>query len=694
MPFLLTHFVRPAAAVLVLASLNACGSGSESTDSPPPATHLLVKVPAAALARSPLPISVTALDASNNPAATYNGSVVITSSDGRALLPTVTVQLSSGSGGFSATLESVGMQTLTATDAGQPSIAGTSSPITVSAAGAIVISSSPPPAGVVGSEYNAPGRRHCHPGGPCSPYQWQLSGSGGIGDFTWTWAAAPGSSLPPGLSLAGNLIGGTPPIGSVGSYSVIITATDFGTPAAQASVPYTITIVNPPPPLIAALPGPPGATLHQPYSFRFQFSGFAPVTISENGALPPGFAALPATGLLNGTPTKAGLYPITVHASDAAGQDSSQAFTIGVFQNGFVPTGGMRARRLGHTATLLASGQVLVTGGQQQYATESTSELFTPKNGSFAMTGALQVPRVQHTATLLCDLAAPPCVNPKVLVVGGFNDTEIAASAELYDSAAGTFALTAGSLATARYGHTATLLQSGKVLIAGGILLVGSPSNGHGVSGVVTELASAELYDPATGTFSETAAPMTSARFGHTATLLADGRVLIAGGVDANSVTLASAELYDPVAGTFSTIPGTLTTARSGHTATLLAGGRVLIAGGDDSAGAAELYDPTAVAPAASFTATGALVTPRAWHTAVRLPSDQVLVVGGLCQGQALQHAELYDPTSGLFASTGGMQTARINHTLTSLGTSGQMLVVGGNAGDGGEGFSTAEIYQ
>ena len=545
----------------------------------------------------------------------------------------------------------------------------------------ITSTSALPPGGVVGSPYNS---KHCGRGG-CRPPPFQLSASGGVGTIRWTWAAAAGSSLPPGLSLAGNLISGTPPVGSVGSYNVIVRATDGGTPAAQGSHPYTITIVNPPPPVFVILPGPPqGATLNQPYSYQFQVYGFPPVIISETGALPPGLAPLATTGLLAGTPTSVGSYPITVHAIDAAGQDTPQTFTIDVFQHGFASTGDMQVMRNLHTATLLASGQVLVTGGEYTNGVPYSSELYTPTSGSFTATAALQVGRTAHTATLLCDLAALPCTNADVLVVGGWDGANIiVGSAELYDAAAGTFTLT-GSLATARANHTATRLQSGKVLIAGG-----------GVDGGAA-LASAELFDPATGTFTATAAPMASPRSFHTATLLPDGRVLIAGGFDANSVDLDSAELYDPVTNTFSKIPSPMTVARVWHTATLLPGGKVLIAGGVDASGvkvaAAELYDPAAVAPAASFTATGALVTPRWNHTAVLLPSGQVLVAGGTVDGgTALASAELYDLASGLFAPTGGMQSARFYHTMTSLGSSGQVLVAGG---DNSIGLNTAELYQ
>ena len=116
----------------------------------------------------------------------------------------------------------------------------------------------------------------------------------------------------------------------------------------------------------------------------------------------------------------------------------------------------------------------------------------------------------------------------------------------------------------ARYAHTATLLPNGKVLVAGGY-------NGGAV------LSSAELYDPASGTWSATGS-LTTARYGHTATLLPNGKVLVAGGYDGVNV-LSSAELYDPASGTWSAT-GSLTTARYGHTATLLPNGKVLVAGG------------------------------------------------------------------------------------------------------------------
>jgi hypothetical protein len=150
--------------------------------------------------------------------------------------------------------------------------------------------------------------------------------------------------------------------------------------------------------------------------------------------------------------------------------------------------------------------------------------------------------------------------------------------AEIYDPGTGAFGRT-GATATQGYGHTATLLADGRVLVAGGDATYDQD-----------QVASAELYDPKTGTFRSTH-KMKAARTGHTATLLADGRVLIAGGwpenEDGDVTPLASAEIYDPTTGTFS-LTGPMTTPRIGHTATMLADGRILIAGGSS----AEIYDP------------------------------------------------------------------------------------------------------
>ena len=565
--------------------------------------------------------------------------------------------------------------------------------------GTLTITSAPPPGGTVGTVYSTPRSGVCHSDYGCPPvHYFLLAASGGSGSYTWSWSAASGSSLPAGLQIVGSKITGTPAVGSTGDHVVVVAVADG---AARLTQQYRITIVNPAPPAITVSPGPYGATQNEPYNYQFQITGFAPFSITESGALPPGFSPPTATGLLTGLPTTVtDAYPFTIHVTDAAGQTSSQAFSIRVFAHGFSVTGAMQLAHSGHTATRLANGKVLIAGGQSSGAGVNTAELFDPTTHQFTDAGSMQIGRVWHTATLLCDPAAPTCANPKVLLAGGAISNGTIDSAELYDPTAGTFTPTAGSLVKARSGHTATLLLSGKILIAGG---AGDASIVGSVYGA-TSIASAELYDPATGTFSATAGPMAHARVGHTATLLPDGRVLIAGGADTGLVYLDSAEIYDPVTDTFSTVPSPMIMARVGHTATLLVSGKVLLVGGWGGADnvIAELFDPAAVAPGASFTAAGALVSGRYFHAAVLQPDGSVLIAGGepldgcCTPAMALQHAELYDPVTGMFTSTGGMHTGRSSLTATSLGSGDQVLVVGGDDGNQGASvdFNTAEIYR
>ncbi len=174
---------------------------------------------------------------------------------------------------------------------------------------------------------------------------------------------------------------------------------------------------------------------------------------------------------------------------------------------------------------------------------------------------------------------------------------------------------------------------------------------------------------------------MAEARYQHTATALADGRVLLAAG-QGNTSNLSSTELFDPVAGAFSAGPS-LSVPRSGHSATLLADGRVLVVGGrmaDDGLSflsTAEVFDPKAGA----WATTGPMSVRRHDHAAVRLPSGKVLVLGGDNGVSGFESsAELFDPATGLFTAAGTMGVDRVAHTATLVGST--VIVVGGNNGD------------
>jgi subtilisin-like proprotein convertase family protein/N-acetylneuraminic acid mutarotase len=357
-----------------------------------------------------------------------------------------------------------------------------------------------------------------------------------------------------------------------------------------------------------------------------------------------------------------------------------------VLPPGLFPTTSLITARAGHTTTLLPNGKVLVAGGETaSYGTLSSAELYDPASGTWTPTGSMNNARFLHTATLL--------TNGQVLVAGGQDNSGPLTNAELYDPATGTWTVT-GSMTTPRGRYSATLLTNGLVLVAGGDDEFLAVSN-NGVW-----LSSAELYNPATGKWTPTVS-MHNARYLHTATLLPDGKVLVAGGYSPGDIggigLTSSAELYDPATGTW-TPTGSLNTRRCFQTATLLPNGQVLVAGGRSTNGVAltnaELYDPATE----QWTVTGPLNTGRLAHTATLLPNGQVLVVegsGGVFTNSAIfSSAELYDPATGKWMVASPLNNARTGQTATLL-ANGKVLVAGGwsdNAPGSGV-ISSVELY-
>jgi hypothetical protein len=270
--------------------------------------------------------------------------------------------------------------------------------------------------------------------------------------------------------------------------------------------------------------------------------------------------------------------------------------------------------------------------------------------------------RADHTATLLPD--------GRVLIAGGMVENGIFLnSAELFDPAKGTFVATA-SMQSRRVGHSATLLPNGKVLIAGGLagrVSEGGPGN----------VATTEIYDPATGRFTP-GPPMSTPRAGHAAVLLVNGKVLVAGGAGPDEQGLTSAETYDPATNKW-TATGSMLTARAARSAVVLKDGRVLVTGGGEGWNLAEIYDPARGA----WHAAGNMTARRVKHAATLLPDGRVLITGGSPDNQRhpVRTAEIFDPHTNKFTAISQMELARFKiPDATAVLKNGRILIAGGAA--------------
>lgn len=310
---------------------------------------------------------------------------------------------------------------------------------------------------------------------------------------------------------------------------------------------------------------------------------------------------------------------------------------------------GLQTHHAGEYSLVVSNSYGSVTGRV------ATLSVVVNPGGTWAMTGSMGTGRNKHTATLL--------QNGKVLVAGGNSKGGLASSAELYDPESGTWSKTA-SMLLPRRDHRATLLRNGKVLVAGGC-----PGD-HWTS-------SAELYDPASGSWSATG-EMSAGRGFHTATLLHSGKVLVAGGAGSRNLMLSSAELYDPATGAW-TVTGSMAKLRYIHSATLLPDGRVLVAGGWNGTNfpaGAEIYDPAS----ATWTTTGWMNTARSGHIATLLANGTVLVAGGAggvdVEFRFVEISEIYDPSTGLWRTTGPLSDIGFVFEAT-LFPNGKVLATG-----------------
>jgi len=291
------------------------------------------------------------------------------------------------------------------------------------------------------------------------------------------------------------------------------------------------------------------------------------------------------------------------------------------------PTGSMNQARRGHQAVLLPDGRVLVAGGIAEGNLLASAEIYDPGSAKWTTTGPMTTPRLGNTLTVLA--------NGNVLATGGTSaDTASGAgggqtirpdsTAEVFNVAAGKWTTTAGTMSTPRFEHTATLLDDGRVLIAGG--------QGPPVSGATAALASTEVYDVAVDSFRKSN-DLRDARFNHTAVKLPDRSVLLVGGAGGpnGDISLSTAEVFNPSDSSW-TSAGTLSASRTGHTATVFSDGRVLVTGGESvtrgnrrSLSSAEIFS----LDKREWRSAGTMNCPRSEASAALLEDGSVLVLAG-----------------------------------------------------------------
>jgi len=336
--------------------------------------------------------------------------------------------------------------------------------------------------------------------------------------------------------------------------------------------------------------------------------------------------------------------------------------------------------RRGHFTAVLPNGNVLVAGGATGDNTISTTtkEYNTgdQRSNTFTATGSLTTARAYHTATLLN--------SGKFLIAGGYaGGSDYFAGCELYDPSTGTWSST-GSLTLGRRDHEAVLLPTGKVLLTGGY----NPGGGTAIK------VNSELFNPTTGTWGAATSMNTKRQqFGLVWSPLV-GKAIAIGGDEGKSTMSETVESYDPYLDTW-TNKTSMATGRSGHTVTVLSDGKILVTGGYSASNtvlsSVEVYDPVAN----TWTTKASMSTARHFHKATLMPDGKVLVTGGAGTSASspsyLNSVEVYDPVANTWTSKASFTTARYRH-ISILMADGKILLAGGQTGSGTY-TNTAYVY-
>ena len=331
------------------------------------------------------------------------------------------------------------------------------------------------------------------------------------------------------------------------------------------------------------------------------------------------------------------------------GGGAAQAQTTA--QGSWELTGSLSTPRFDHTLTLLANGKVLAAGGRTNPAGTvfNTAEVYDPLTETWTPTGPMNDYRWEHTATLLPD--------GRVLVAGGFgglptgtgdNAQPVLNSAEIYDPATNTWTPT-GSMNVRRALHTAILLPDGQVLVAGGRWCPNAPP---ATCNFTFRTETAELYNPATGTWTPTGS-MNEARHTTASVLLPDGRVLVPAGFT-NGGNGFNGDLYDPATGTWS-LTSNMNFARARQGAMLLQDGRVMVALGFPATQTTEIYNPATndwdfAAPLTGFSS-------RFNYAYTVMPNGKVLIASGQTNPPSAltTRTDEYDPATNTWSTQAPM---------------------------------------